>query len=259
MSLTIASGPLAAEPAPRNFQIEGPAHRILFEPVGRRIRLEVAGTVVVDTEDAKLLHETGIRPRLYVPLADVRADALRPSATRSHCPFKGDATYRSIEAGGRTAEDALWVYDEPLPAAAWLQGHAGVYEERFDRVLDEDEPVLGHLPDPYHRVDVRASSRDVRVTGPDGELLAETSRPLLVVETGLPPRIYVPREDVVVPLERSERVTVSPYLGVASHWTVAGVPDGAWSFETPLPAAARLAGHVGFDGPGIVVDAASRP
>jgi uncharacterized protein (DUF427 family) len=253
MSLTTGAGPLAPEPALGNYAIDGPAHRILFEPVGRRIRLELGGETVVDTEDARLLHETAIRPRLYVPLADVRDGVLRPSATRSHCPFKGDATYRSVDVGGVCAEDALWLYDQPRPEASWLRGYAGVYEDRFDRLLDEDEPVLGHLPDPYHRVELRSSSRHVVVTGPDDRLLAETRRPLLLAETGAPKRLLVPREDVVAELERGERVTVSPYTGVATHWTVGGVPDGAVTYEQPPAASARLEGYVAFEGAGIAV------
>jgi uncharacterized protein (DUF427 family) len=116
-------------------------HDVTHAPLGRRVRLELGGETVVDTRDAILLHETGIRPRLYVPLADTRAELLRPSERRTHCPFKGDATYRTVEAGGTSSHDALWVYEDPLPSARWLLGYAGVYEDRFDRLLDEDEPV----------------------------------------------------------------------------------------------------------------------
>jgi uncharacterized protein (DUF427 family) len=253
VSLTVASGPLTAEPAPRNFEVAGPAHRLWFEPLGRRIRLQIGGEVVLDTDEARLLHETGLRPRLYVPLADAREQLLRPSETRSHCPFKGDASYRSVAVGERVAADALWVYDEPLPAATWLLGYAGVYEERFDRVLDEDEPVLGWVPDPYHRVEVRTASREVRVTGPDGAVWASSRRALVVCETGAPRVLYVPREDVVAPVEREERVGVSPYFGVATHWSVAGMPGAAWSYEAPVAGAERLAGHVAFGGEGVAV------
>jgi uncharacterized protein (DUF427 family) len=251
MSLTIGAGPLAPNPAPGNYAIEGPAHRILFEPVGRRVRLELAGETVLDTTGAMLLHETAIRPRLYVPLADARAELLRPSETTSHCPFKGDASYRSVQVGDLIAVDALWVYDEPLAAAAWLGGFAGVYEERFDRLLDEDEPVLGHLPDPYHRLDVRAGSRPVRVTGPDGELLAETQRPLVLAETGRPRRLLVPRADVTAPLVPGEQEgSVDPYTGRTSSWTVAGVPDAVVAFDDPPDDLLRIADHVAFDGDG---------
>jgi uncharacterized protein (DUF427 family) len=253
MSLTFAPGPLASRPADGNYTIDGPAHRILFTPFPRRLRAEIDGEVVIDTTDARLLHETNIIPRLYVPLADVRADVLGPSDTTSHCPFKGDATYRSLTLGGRTVEDALWVYDAPIEAAGWLAGYAGVYEERFDRWLDEDDEVPGHVRDPYHRVDVRGTSRHVRVTGPDGTVLAESQHPLLVAETGLANRFYLPREDVRVPLEASDTPSACPYKGVASYWSAPGLVDVGWSYEEPLDGATRLAGHVSFDGEGVTV------
>ena len=198
MSLTYGAGPLSRTPASTNYEIDGPAHRIYFHPFGRRVRLELAGEVVVDTLDAQLLHETNILPRLYVPLADVRSDLLEPSDTTSHCPFKGDATYRTWcgPAAGAWPRTRFWLYEQPLEAAPWLAGYAGVYEERFDRLLDEDDEVVGgHLRDPFHRVDVRRTSRHLRVTGPDGSVLAESSRPLLVAETGIANRFYLPRED----------------------------------------------------------------
>jgi uncharacterized protein (DUF427 family) len=253
MSLTIGSGPLAPSPAPGNYEIAGPAHRILFEPLGRRVRLELGGETVIDTEDAHLLHETSARARLYVPLSDVRSELLRPSATRSRCPFKGAAVYRSVQVGGRVAQDALWLYEQPLPPARWLRGKAGVEEARFDRLLDEEERVLGHLHDPYHRVDVRSSGRHVRVTGPAGEPLAETRRPLVLAETGLPRRLLVPWADVSVALARSTRTTSCPYKGVATHWDLPGGGPAAVSWETPPEGTTRLRHHLAFEGDGVVV------
>lgn len=253
MSLTRADGPLAARPADANYSIDGPAHRIFFHAFPRRLRAELAGETVIDTQNARLLHETNIRPRLYVPLSDVRADVLEATDTTSHCPFKGDATYRSVRVGERLSDDALWLYEEPLPAAPWLRDHAGVYEERFDRWLDEDDEVVGHLRDPFHRVDVRSSSRHVSVAGPDGELLAESRRPLVVSETGVVNRFYIPRDDVSAALEPSERRSTCPYKGHASYWSVGGVADAAWSYETPLDGARPLAGHVTFAGEGVEV------
>ena len=252
MSLTIAHGPLSRDPAAGNYTIDGPAHRIFFQPVGRRIRAELGGQVVIDTLGAALLHETNIIPRLYVPLADVSADLERTDTT-SHCPFKGDASYRSVRVGDTVATDALWVYDEPLPAAPWLAGFAGVYEERFDRWFDEDDEVPGHIRDPYHRVDVRGTSRHVRVTGPDGTVLAESRRPLLVAETGLPNRFYLPKDDVEVALSASDTPSSCPYKGTASYWSAPGLDDVAWSYEEPLDGVTRLAGHVSFDGEGVTV------
>ena len=92
----------------------------------------------------------------------------------------------------------------------------------MDEWYDEDERVEGHLRDPYHRVDVRRSSRPVRVLlRESGTVLAETSRPLLLSETGLPNRFYLPAEDVRQDLlEPSDTHTVCPYKGTASYWTV---------------------------------------
>ncbi len=253
MSLATADGPLSAHPADSNYAIEGPAHKIFWHPHTRRLRAEIAGKTVIDTRDARLLYETGIRARLYVPLADVRQDLIEPSELTSYCPFKGTASYRNVRVGDRLVRHALWVYDEPNRETHWLEGYAGVYEERFDRSLDEDDEVLGHLPDPFHRVDIRHSSRTFRVTGSDGTVLAESSAPLIVAETGISDRIYLPRADVRVPLERSDKVTLCPYKGTSTYWSAPGSADVAWSYERPLPESARLAGFVSFDGDGIEV------
>ena len=122
MSLTLAHAPLARQPAETNYAIDGPAHRILFEPFPRRLRAELAGEVVLDTRRAHLLHETGLLPQVYVPLEDVRADLLEPSDHGTHCPFKGDATYRSVRVGDRVSENALWLYEDPIEGAEMAAG-----------------------------------------------------------------------------------------------------------------------------------------
>jgi uncharacterized protein (DUF427 family) len=253
MSLTTGNGPLAATPGDSNYAIDSPAHRLFMLPVTRRIRAELGGETVLDTRDARLLYETGYRARLYVPIADFRPGVLLSSERTTFCPFKGAATYRSLRVGERLSEDAIWLYEEPNAETPWLQGYAGVYEERFDRWLDEDEVVLGHLPDPFHRVDIRRTSRTVRVTGSDGSVLAESSAPVLVSETGLADRFYLPRADVLVPLEQSERTWTSPYKGHATYWSAPGAADVAWSYETPTAESQALAGLVSFDGEGIEV------
>lgn len=247
MSLTSAGGPLGREPAATNYTIDGPPHRIVFQPFGRRIRLEIAGVTVVDTDGAMLLHETGIRPRLYVPLAGVTADAeLIATETTSFCPFKGDASYRTVRAGGDVSVDALWTYEAPVESAPWLTGYAGVYEERFERILDEDEVIVGHLTDPFHRIDIRATSRRVTVMGTDGTLLADSTGALVVSETGFTNRYYLPMADVLVPLTASTTYAVCAYKGTASYWSAPGFEDVAWSYEGPLPEARRIAGLVSF-------------
>src|SRR3954451_25193698 len=150
MSLTTAPGPLAGKPGPANYTIDGPKHRLLATPLPRRVRAELGGEVVLDTEGAFLLHETGLPAQLYVPLADVSAGLPDRPGRQTHCPFKGDASYRTIAVADRVAKNALWVYDEPLPASSFLDGHAGVYLDRLDRWLD----VVGEgqgVHQPVHR------------------------------------------------------------------------------------------------------------
>jgi len=248
MSLTLGSGPLAARPAPANFEIAGPAHRISFEPHPRRIRAELGGHAVLDTTRGHLLHETALLPVLYAPLEDFDAALLERTDHRTTCPFKGEASYWTVRAGGREAENALWAYEDPLPAAGWLRGFGALYVGRMDRWLEEDEEVGPHLRDPYHRVDARRSSRPVEVTL-GGELVLRDTAPVLVFETGLPPRAYVDR--VGLDLVASERRTACPYKGEATYWAlrVGGrvLEDAAWSYETPLEGVGAIAGLVSLE------------
>jgi uncharacterized protein (DUF427 family) len=110
-----------------------------------------------------LLHETGLPPQVCVPLDDIRADLIQPTDHHTYCPFKGTASYWTVTAGGQVAENAIWAYPEPNDEAGWLEGYAGFYWNAMDEWYDEDERIEGHIRDPYHRVDVRRSSRPVRV------------------------------------------------------------------------------------------------
>jgi uncharacterized protein (DUF427 family) len=256
VSLTLGTGPLAGRPGGEfNFDLSGaPAHRIFFEAYAPRLRALVGDRVVLDSSRARLLHETGIPPRVYVPLEDLDAALLERTATTTHCPFKGDASYWTLRVGDRVEPDAVWAYEDPLPAAGWLAGHASLYWERADAWLVEDERVPSTLRDPYHRVDVHETSRGARVRV-DGTLVAATDRAKLLSETGLPARVYVPAGDVAPGvLTPSPKRTTCPYKGEASYWhaTVDGrrIEDAAWSYELPLAEAAAIAGHVCFDGEG---------
>ncbi len=254
MSLTLGPGrPLSSGgPAHSNFRVEGPPHRLFLDPFPRRIRAYLAGELVLDSQRAMLLHESNLMVVLYVPREDVVA-TLAPSDHTSHCPFKGDASYWSVEAGGRTVEDAVWGYEDPLPEAAWLQGYVAFYWDRMDAWFDEDEETRGHPRDPYARLDLRRSSRHVQVRVA-GEVVAESHRPLVLSEGHLPNRYYLPRADVPAALlEVSPTHTYCPYKGESSYVHVAGVRDGAWFYADPEPEVARLRDHLAFHGEGIEV------
>jgi uncharacterized protein (DUF427 family) len=270
LTLTIGTGPLAGSPGGAfNFDfalrspqaetsgrgyVEAPKHRIFYADFPRRLRAVIGGRVLFDTEGAKLLYETGILPVAYIPLEDFDQSLLERTDHVTHCPFKGDASYWTLTVGDRVEENVVWGYRDPLPDAPWLKGYAAVYYKRMDGWFVEDEPVFGHLRDPYHRVDVHDSSRPVTVTVA-GQVVARSQRPKLLFETGLPLRVYIPRADVSPALlTESETRTVCAYKGQSTYWSLPDHPDVAWSYEAPLPEAVKIAGHVSFSGDGVEVD-----
>lgn len=256
MSLSLGTGPLAGHPGGVfNFDLStAPAHRIYFADYAPRLRALVGDRVVLDTRRAKLLYETGIPPVPYVPLEDFDEELLERTDHTTYCPFKGNASYWTVRAGDAVLENAVWAYEEPLPEASWLKGYGALYWKRASGWFVEEEPVFGHLKDPFHRVDIHESSRPVTVSM-NGTMVARSVRPKLLFETGLPTRVYVPRADVVAGLlERAEKRTVCPYKGQASYWSLPGIPDAAWSYEAPLPEAIKIQGHVCFDAEGVEVD-----
>jgi len=250
MSLTIGKGPFGRAPGHLNFVRQGPAHVLYIEDCPRRMRVVVAGTVVADTRKGKLLHETGLLPVLYIPEEDVRTDLLTPTEHQTHCPFKGDATYLSLEAEERSEANAVWCYREPIEGAAPIRDHLAFYPKVVDALFEEDEPVMGHLKDPYHRVDALRSSRHVAVRV-EGKVVAESRRPVIVFETGLPPRYYLPADDVDGAfLESSVTQSTCAYKGHATyhHVVVSGErhEDAVWTYHQPAPGMASIAGHLCF-------------
>jgi uncharacterized protein (DUF427 family) len=208
------------------------------------------GKTIADSLCAGLMLEAGHMPVYYFPREDVRMELLEPSDHRTRCPYKGEASYWSVMAGRGRAENAAWSYEEPLAGMAQIKGWLAFYWDKVDHWLEEDEEVSGHPRDPYHRVDVRPSSRHVRVVV-GGEAVAETRRGLFLFETGLPTRYYIPPQDVRMELlEPSPTHTVCPYKGTASYWSLRvgdrHVKDAAWSYLDPLPECPRIKSHLCF-------------
>lgn len=256
MTLTMPGRPLSsAPPQTANYRIDAPAHRLLFDPFPRRVRAVFATELVLDTTRGMLLHESNLLPQLYVPREDVNTDLLRATDHTTRCPFKGDAAYWSLVVGDRTAENALWAYPEPVEAAGWLRGYLAPYWHSMDAWFDEDERVEGHLRDPYHRVDVRSSSRHVEVLAGE-DVLVRTRRSVVLSETGLPNRFYVPAEDVRLDmLEPSGTHTVCPYKGTASYRNLRTpdglIPDAAFCYLEPHDGVRSIAGLLCFLAEGI--------
>lgn len=102
----------------------------------RHVRVVVDGVPVAESRRPTILFETGLPPRYYLPLTDVRMDLLRPSATRTHCPYKGTAEYRSVDTGVSVHDDLVWTYRTPLPESQKVAGMACFYNERVDLYVD---------------------------------------------------------------------------------------------------------------------------
>ena len=205
------------------------------EPTGRRIRVRLGGSLVADSTRDKLLVQYGTSglPTYYLPREDVVEGALSEPRAGSHGQQVWD-----VGAGGRRAEAAAWEYPEPSGRFAALAGHV-TFSWRQVEWYEEDERALVHARDPYKRVDTLRSSRRVQIYIA-GEKVADSIRPLLLFETHLPVRYYLPAGDVRMDLlEASDTVTSCPYKGEARYWSVRTgeglVRDAVWSYPNPIP------------------------
>ena len=102
----------------------------------RHVRVALDGVTLAASSQSRILFETSLPPRYYLPLSDVRFDLLRPSDTQTRCPYKGTATYWSVEVNGVVHEDLVWIYRSPLPESQKVAGLACFYSERVDLFVD---------------------------------------------------------------------------------------------------------------------------
>lgn len=215
MSLTTGRGPLSGKPAGR-FSSPVPNHLVYVEPFRRRVRGIVGGHTVVDSERVLLVHRPGEPPTYAFPAADVH--------------------------------EAPGVAPEPEPEAP---GYVRVPWQAVQAWYEEDERVVGHPRNPYHRVDCVRTSRRLRVEVA-GTVLVDTTETVGVYETALEPCLYVRpepvRRDLLI---ASKTTTYCPYKGTARYWSaVVGdvvVEDIAWSYGEPLPECLMLRRLLSFD------------
>lgn len=223
---------------------------VALEACPKRVRVFFGGEPVGDSRKVQLLHERGHVPIYYFPLDDVRQDLLVPSQRTYHCPRKGDARFWSVRVGESVAKDAAWNYPEPIDSCPDISGLVAFYWNRMGAWFEEDEQVFVHARDPYKRIDVLESSRHVMVEL-DGVALAESRRPVLLFETGVPVRYYLPKLDVRWEhMKPSGTETSCPYKGTTSaYWAVetdGEAVDVAWCYDRPLVEVGKIAGRVAF-------------
>lgn len=115
-------------------KLPGPGHPITVTPNKKRVRVIVGGQTIADTAHALRLQEASYPAVLYIPRADVRMDLFTKTSHASHCPYKGDASYYSVAAGGTTAANAAWSYETPFPAMAEIKEDLAFYPNRVDAI-----------------------------------------------------------------------------------------------------------------------------
>lgn len=117
-----------------------PGYEIKFEPVPARVRVDHQDESIAETGDARVMYELGHAPVYYLPQSDVRMALLKPTEHSSHCPYKGDARYWSVELNDKSLENAIWAYDDPYNEMEMLRGWMGFYWERFSW-FEDGEPA----------------------------------------------------------------------------------------------------------------------
>ena len=235
----------ASRPTPQDYP-QMAAVRGRVEPAPRRVRGYLGSELVFDTTAARYVWELPSYPQYYIPLEDVRPQFLHDEAHPQKVQFGPSRTY-SLVGAGQSHEGTVRVFDPGDGPVAGLVR----FEWTSLTWFEEDEPVYGHPRNPYARVDALRSHRRVTVAL-DGVLLADSTAPVLLFETGLPTRYYLDKSDVAFEhLEASDTQTLCPYKGVTSeYWSVRTAgglhSDLAWSYHYPLPAVAPIAGLVAF-------------
>ena len=121
----------------RTIKIPGPDHPITIERNSKRVIVTVGGRVIADTRRALTLRESKYPPVHYIPREDVDMAALARSATKTYCPYKGDAAYFSIPGGGERSTDAIWTYEAPYEAVAEIKNHLAFYPDRVDAIEEQ--------------------------------------------------------------------------------------------------------------------------
>jgi uncharacterized protein (DUF427 family) len=218
------------------------------EPVPRRIRAMLGGQVVLDTTAALYVWEWPNYPQYYVPLTDVRSEFLVDEEHAQHV-HRGQTKLYALRVGELERPSAVRVYvDSVVPG---LTGTARFDWAALDSWFEEDEEVFVHPRSPYSRVDALRSTRRVRVEL-EGVVLAESSSPVMVFETGLPTRYYVNQTEVdFAHLQKTDTVTACPYKGQTSnYWSVQVEEtvhaDLAWSYDFPTRQLLPIAGLISF-------------
>jgi uncharacterized protein (DUF427 family) len=219
-------------------------------PSQKWVRVYFGGKFIADSKNVILVRQGGGRITYYFPAQDIHSEYLQENDHRRELEGLGEAAYFTVIVGDKTADNAAWKISQAQPEASQLEGYFAFKWKMMDAWFEEDEEVFVHPRDPYTRLDVIQSSRHVRVVV-GGETVAETDRPVLLFETGLPVRYYIPKVDVRLDLLQPTKThTECPYKGIASYYSARVgdqvAEDIAWYYPFPLPEVGKIQNLIAF-------------
>src|SRR6266404_2000720 len=232
MGLSWQQGPLSPGAIGRFLVPEPLPKRLLYaEPLRRRMRVRFDGKWIADSDHVLLLFEPGRYPMAYFPETDVSSDTLQRTEYTTRHPDLGPTCWYAVRAGDKSA----------------LRGRVAFAWPAMDAFYEEDERIVGHAADSYHRIDIRQASRNLMVRHHD-RVIADTKRPIVLYESGFAPRWYVPRTDIdESALTFVEHQTFCPYKGLCSYYDIGEAHLAAWSYREAYSEVGRISGLVSFE------------
>ncbi|WP_432884276.1 DUF427 domain-containing protein [Kribbella sp. CA-245084] len=248
MGLAWQQGPLGTGAIGRFLvPVELPERMLYAEPARRRMRVRLGDNWIADSEDVVLLHEPARYPVAYFPVEDVVADVLKSEDRTTQHKDLGATAWYTVTVGDASKPRSAWQHVELPDYASELKGRVAFAWRAMDAFYEEDERIVGHAADAYHRIDIRQTSRHLIVRDGD-QVIADSSRPLVLFESGFAPRWYVPREDVTDgSLTPVEGQTFCPYKGLCSYYDIGTAQRAAWSYEDAWTEVRRISGMVSFE------------
>jgi uncharacterized protein (DUF427 family) len=248
MGLAWQQGPLAMASVGHFLTPEPLPRPLLYaEPLRRRMRVRFAEQWIAESEDVVLLHEPGRYPVAYFPEGDIQSGVLFAEDRVTHHDELGDVAWFAVGVPDRKADHAAWRYTSLPTYASVLEGRVAFAWRGVDAFYEEDERIVGHAADAYHRIDIRSTTRHL-VVRDDDRVIADTRRPLALYESGFAPRWYVPRDDIdELALEPVEGQSFCPYKGLASYYNIGSRRRAAWCYAEAWPEVGRVRNMVSFE------------
>jgi uncharacterized protein (DUF427 family) len=248
MGLSWQQGPLSPGAIGRFLVPEPLPKRLLYaEPLRRRMRVRFGGAWIADSERVVLLFEPDRYPMAYFPKDDIAPEVLQLSEHSTRHRDLGPTSWYTVTVGEHSAARGAWEHNNLPSYASELQSRIAFAWPAMDGFYEEDERILGHAADSYHRIDIRQTSRNLVVRHHD-RVIADTKRPIVLYESGFAPRWYVLRADIdESALTFVEHETFCPYKGVCSYFDIGDARLPAWSYREAFSEVARISGLVSFE------------